>query len=223
MAGKAKEARDEYEIRLITALEELELTVASAPNNKRVLELKIQAVNDIFDKLQRIHAQYCQKAKISLGSAESKEFLKSQTKLKVNGIAAARSVVAQGDDDSLAAEMEQKTMGEQFQLKVEIEGKLSSLQSMTGTTLLTTDQFSSIMEMLDDSEGKLKRYMECNDILTKGKDETAVATANTNCQNFFKTNSIKSNELKCIFFGKSTNQNGSFTTTITDKHKFASP
>ena len=139
MAGKAKEARDEYEIRLITALEELELTVTSAPNNQRVLELKIQAVYDIFDKLQRIHAQYCQKAKISLGSAESKEFLKSQTKLKVNGIAAARSVVAQGDNDSLAAEMEQKTMGEQFQLKVEIEGKLSSLHDIQILVTMNAD------------------------------------------------------------------------------------
>ena len=41
MAAKAKEDRDELEVKLICALEELDLTVGGAPKSKRVLELNL--------------------------------------------------------------------------------------------------------------------------------------------------------------------------------------
>ena len=117
MAAKAKEARDEWEIKLITALEELELvTRGTAPVNKRVVELKVQSVEDIFEKLQKIHAQFCQKAKIGLGSAESIEFIKGQTRLKVKGITEARATLTNGEDDKEITEFEAKVKLENFQL-----------------------------------------------------------------------------------------------------------
>ena len=129
MAAKAKEDRDELEVKLICALEELDLAVGGAPKSKRVLELKIREVENIFGSLQKSHALYCQKAKISLGSAESTEYIRGQVKLKVRGIAGARSVIDEGDEATESKAFVDKLEGEQFQLKVEVEGKLSSLQA----------------------------------------------------------------------------------------------
>ena len=94
MASKAKEWRDECEIKLISALEELDISVASAPKNKRTLELKIQNVESVFAALQKAHSHYCQKAKITLSSSESTDFIRAQVKLKVKGVTTARDIVA---------------------------------------------------------------------------------------------------------------------------------
>ena len=202
IAAKAKEARDEWEIKLITALEELELvTTGTAPVNKRVVELKVQSVEDIFEKLQKIHAQYCQKAKIGLGSAESIEFIKGQTRLKVKGITEARATLTNGEDDKEITEFEAKVKLENFQLKVDIEGKLTSLQAMSSTALLTTVQYSSTMEMLSDCEAKLQKYME-GAALARGGNEDESKKVNEECQKFFKQQNTKLNELKCTYLAK---------------------
>ena len=44
MAGKAKENRDEWELKLITAVEELGVTAGAATVNKRAVEVKIKNV-----------------------------------------------------------------------------------------------------------------------------------------------------------------------------------
>ena len=202
MAAKAKEARDEWEIKLITALEELELVSGTAPVNKRVVELKVQSVEDIFEKLQRIHAQYCQKAKIGLGSAESTEFIKGQTRLKVKGITEARAALTNGEDDTEIREFEARVKLENFQLKVDIEGKLTSLQAMSSTALLTTLQYSSTMEMLSDCEAKLQKYMEGAAQIARGGNEEESKKVNEECQDFFKQKNTKLNELKCTYLAK---------------------
>ena len=75
MAAKAKEARDEGEIKLVSAMEELNIAVTAEPTNKRVIGGKIRKVEVAFEKVQRVHSQYCQKAKIGLTSTDSTEYL----------------------------------------------------------------------------------------------------------------------------------------------------
>ena len=75
MAAKAKEIRDESETDLITAIEELNIAAAISPVNKRVIDVNIRNVESCFDRLKKVHSQYCQKAKIGLGSSDSTEFL----------------------------------------------------------------------------------------------------------------------------------------------------
>ena len=202
MAAKAQDVRDEWEIMLISALEELDIAVISAPKNKRVLELKIQNVESVFKSLQKAHTQYCQKAKIALGSTESTDFVKSQVKLKVKAVTAARDTMTEGDDNIELSALENKLDGERFQLQVEIEGKIASLKSMASTALLTTEQYESVMDIIDDCDSKLKRYMECGDLLMAGKDSQAAAKIKEDSQTFFKTNSVGLSTLKCTYLAK---------------------
>ena len=202
MAGKAKEWRDECEIRLISALEELEISVTSAPKNRRISELKIQNVESVFEALQRAHSQYCHKAKITLSSSESTDFIRAQVKLKVKGVTAARDIVAEGQENSEVLELETKLDGEKFQLQVEIEGKIGSLQAMGATTLLTTEQYESILGILEDCEAKLKRFMECSNLIAAGRTDAEAKKITEDSQKFFKDNCVKLNTLKCTFLAK---------------------
>ena len=202
MAGKAKEWRDECEIKLISALEELDISVTSAPKNKRILELKIQNVESVFEALQRAYSQYCHKAKIALSSSESTDFIRAQVKLKVKGVAAARDIVAEGQENSEVLELETKLEGEKFQLQVEIEGKIGSLQAMGATTLLTTEQYESILGILEDCEAKLKRFMECSNLIAAGRTDAEAKKIIEDSQTFFKDNCVKLNTLKCTFLAK---------------------
>ena len=190
MAARAKEDRDEWEIKLICALEELDLVVSGA-KSKRVLEIKIREVEKIFEGLQKSHAVYCQKAKIGLGSSDSTEYIKGQVKIKVKGISAAKMVISEEDEGSESADMIRKLEGEQFQLKVEIEGKLSSLEGMTATPLLNTEQYDSIMEMLSDCDTNVKKYMECSDFLENSCDQAESKKLKSESQTFFQTSNKK--------------------------------
>ena len=94
MAGKARENRDEWELKLITAVEELGVTAGAATVNKRAVEVKIKNVETVFEGLQRAHVIYCQKAKMGLGASESTEFIRGQIKLKMRGVSEAREVAS---------------------------------------------------------------------------------------------------------------------------------
>ena len=135
------------------------------------MELKIQNVESVFAALQKAHSHYCQKAKITLSSSESTDFIRAQVKLKVKGVTTARDIVAEGQENSVVLDLENKLDGEKFQLQVEIEGKIGSLTAMGTTTLLTTEQYESIVGILEDCEAKLKRFMECSNLIATGKPD----------------------------------------------------
>ena len=42
---------------------------------------------------------------------------------------------------------------------------------MGTTTLLTTEQYESIVGILEDCEAKLKRFMECSNLIATGKPD----------------------------------------------------
>ena len=60
-----------------------------------------------------------------------------------------------------------KSLSDQFKLKVDVEGKLASLESMTLNTLMTQDQHSSIMDMLEECEDNLNKYMDISGQIEK--------------------------------------------------------
>ena len=74
MAGQ----RDVWEIKLVSSIEELSIAVKAEPVNKRVIIRKINNVESTFENLERAHCQYCQKAKIGVGSTDSREYLRGQ-------------------------------------------------------------------------------------------------------------------------------------------------
>ena len=202
MAAKAKEVRDEAEIKLVSAMEELNIAVTAEPTNKRVIGGKIRKVEIAFEKVQRVHSQYCQKTKIGLSSTDSTEYLRGLVKLKVKSVSVARDTIGEDSDESEAKESTSNLEGEQFQLMVDVEGKVASLSSLSTTALLTREQYGSIMDMLEDGEDKLGRYMECADLMQKGLDATAAEKIKSDSQTFFKTSKHKLTELRCLFLSK---------------------
>ena len=55
MAGQAKELRDEWEIKLLSDVEELNVAAAATPANARVIDGKIKKVESTFERLQIVH------------------------------------------------------------------------------------------------------------------------------------------------------------------------
>ena len=99
MAGQDKDLRDEWEIKLLTDVEELNMAAAVTPANARVIEGKIKKVEGTFERLQIVHAQYCQKAKIGLGSSDSAEFMRGQVKMKLKSVTAAREALGEDGEE----------------------------------------------------------------------------------------------------------------------------
>ena len=104
MAGQAKELRDEWEIKLLSDVEELNVASAASPENARVIEGKIKKVESTFERLQIVHGQYCQKAKIGLGSSDSAEFMRGQVKMKLKSVTAAREALGEDSEEEKAKE-----------------------------------------------------------------------------------------------------------------------
>ena len=108
MAGQAKEQRDEWEVKLVNAIEELNIATEGEPVNKRVIVGKINKVESTFEKLERAHSQYCQKAKIGLRSSDSTEYLRGLVKLKVEGLSVAEEALG-GNSEEVEAKAGRRT------------------------------------------------------------------------------------------------------------------
>ena len=191
MAGKARENRDEWELKLITAVEELGVTAGAATVNKRAVEVKIKNVEAVFEGLQRAHVIYCQKAKMGLGTSDSTEFIKGQIKLKMRGVSEAREAAGIVEEALEGELLESKMKNKQFMLKADLEGKLTSLEGLSSTTLMTQEQLTSVTEMLEECADKLDKYMES--FVAEQTESKQI----TEIQEFYKTSSSKISKLKC--------------------------
>ena len=129
MAGKAKDYRDECEVKLLGVYQDVMQVVEEQPGKKRAVTKEIEKLEKAWEKLQKSHSDYCKHAKMSLTSTESLDFLKEKGKFRRDGINAAKAVL--GDDEE--AEEKQVIQGlesELFKLQLSIEGDLSALASL---------------------------------------------------------------------------------------------
>ena len=55
MTGQAKDLKDEWEVKSLTDVEELNVAAAATPANARVIEGKIKKVEITFMRLQIVH------------------------------------------------------------------------------------------------------------------------------------------------------------------------
>ena len=107
--------RSGWTLTCLTDVEELNVAAAATPANARVIEGKIKKVEGTFERLQIVHAQYCQKAKIGLGSSDSAEFMRGQVKMKVKSVTAAREALGEDDEEDKVKEGVNAAQDEQFQ------------------------------------------------------------------------------------------------------------
>ena len=215
MAGPAKENRDEWEVNLMAAVSDLDMDVVTVPNNKRNLEVKIRSVESAFEGLKKAHATYCRKAKLSLSSSDSAEFIKEQTRVKAKSIAAARNLITEGDESSESSKHSAKLSSEQFQLKIKVEGLIASLETMAGITLLTREQYSNIMDMIEEGQTDLIKYMEHSELILSESKSEEVEKKGKEVQEFYKTSYTNLSNLKCKFLSKAPIKTDEMTPTAT--------
>ena len=119
--------------------------------------------------------------------------------MKLKAVTAAKEAlgeVSEKEEDIKTAQ------DEQFQLQVDIKGKVASLSSMTNIALMTKEQFKSIMDLLSQVEHKVEKYMEISKIIQKGSEATGAEAEKKESQTFFKTHNKKLNELRGTFLAK---------------------
>ena len=82
MSGKAKQQRDEWELKMIGVHQSVLEMSAEAPVQKRALSRKLADMESIWQKLIGSHGIYCRAANVGLSSPDSTEFLREKEKLK---------------------------------------------------------------------------------------------------------------------------------------------
>ena len=115
--------RDMWEVKLNSAIEALNIAAATEPANKRVIIGNIKKVENVFEKLQRVHIQICQKSKIGLSSEGSREYLRGQVRLKMASVTAAEEALGENSGEAEAKLSLCKLDIELTQLSIDIEGK----------------------------------------------------------------------------------------------------
>ena len=123
MATRAKENRDEAEVHLIGAYQDLQEVVAETPVRKRAVGKAVGTLAQAWEKLQKRHADYCRHGKISLSSTESMEYLREKGKLRREGMTAAEEILGNSEEEE-DKEVIGKLETELFQLKLGVEGDL---------------------------------------------------------------------------------------------------
>jgi hypothetical protein len=194
MASKAKDYRDECEVKLLGVYQDLMQVVEEQPGKKRAVSKEMDKLEKAWEKLQKGHSDYCKHAKMSLTSTESLDFLKEKGKFRRDGINAAKAVL--GDDDE--AEEKQVIQGlesELFKLQLSIEGDLSALASLAAGGL-TTEQHEQTREILGEVEGSLNRYMECSNTLVQGMESEAGKKKLEESEKFYKPHYLKYKEYR---------------------------
>ena len=102
MSGKAKQGRDEWEVKLVEASQSLMQVCEATPLVRRAVTRKIGEMEAIWDKFLRHHGLYCKAAGVGLGSAESSEYLREKGKLREEAVQAAEAALGEDTVDESA-------------------------------------------------------------------------------------------------------------------------
>ena len=189
MSGKAKEHRDNGEIDLIMACESLRSATGVTPLNKRVVRNEMGKVEQTMDKLKRMHSEFCRKSQLSPCSSDSLEFLREKGRMYNEVMVAAGSLVDDGEDAE-GKKAKERLENQLQQLKIDVEGKLSYLDSVKSVDL-NHERYARAMDNMEKGEDKLKRYMECNDKLLDCLKEVEKKPQLEAAQLFYKTSRLK--------------------------------
>ena len=189
MSGKAKEHRDNGEIDLIMACESLRSATGVTPLNKRVVRNEMGKVEQTMDKLKRMHSEFCRKSQLSPCSSDSLEFLREKGRMYNEVMVAAGSLVDDGEDAE-GKKAKERLENQLQQLKIDVEGKLSYLDSVKSVDL-NHERYARAMDNMEKGEDKLKRYMECNNKLLDCLKEVEKKPQLEAVQLFYKTSRLK--------------------------------
>ena len=184
MSAKAKKDRDELELKLLGAHQAILELCGNSPlqrAGKRAADRKLGDLENIWEKLVSSHREYCKHAGLGLDSEESKEFIFSKQKLKDEAYFTVEK--AQGEDDSTSDEGKIRRMKKTVAvLQREVGFNLPALADY-GNEALNSEAFKQALEMLEDTENKVRRYVDLSatieDLLDDAEAEEYGKTVDT--------------------------------------------
>ena len=158
MSAKAKQARDEWEIKLIACKESLVQVSQATPVVKRTVTKKLAELSSVWAKLQTSHSVYCRHAGVGLGSSESREYLRDVGKLKDEAEGAAETALGEEDPDELTVRRLKRSVST---LQSEVSFAIPAIQSCADESeALSKESYQQVLILLEGAEDKLGRYVE---------------------------------------------------------------
>ena len=193
MASKAKELRDEGELAYISVYNDLKATLVKSEPRKRTITKGVGLVNKAWERLEKLHADYCRYAKLGLTSSESMEYIADRRKLSREVLETAEEVLDEGGvgDDKLSVE---KLGDELLQLKLSVEGDIGAISSLVEGEL-SAEQHIRTKEILGKLESNLSRYMQSGRDLSHNMVELEGKEKMEEVEEFYKTKYLKFKEL----------------------------
>ena len=178
MSAKAKKDRDELELKLIGAHQAIMELCGSSPlqrAGKRAAERKLGELENIWERLIGSHREFCKFGGLSLDSEESKEFIFAKQKMKDEAIQTVET--AQGEDDSANDKAKIKRLKKTVAvLQREVGFNLPALEEFS-TEALNSEAFKQALEMLNETENKVKRYVDLGSTIEDLMDDASEAEA----------------------------------------------
>ena len=159
MSSKARQQRDEWEVKMIGAHQSVLEICGETPVHKRSVTRNLQELENIWQKLTSIHAIYCRAANIGLSSQESTEFLKEKKRLREEAIKATEIALEVEDEDQVKVKRLKKTVE---QLKTEVENTISTVEEFSAEEVLTREAHDEAIGMVVDATNKMNRYFDLN-------------------------------------------------------------
>ena len=158
MSAKAKQARDEWETKLIGSKESLMQMSQVTPVVKRSVTKKLAELDSIWANLQTSHSVSCRHAAIGLGSSESRAYLREISRLRDEGDAAAETALGEEDPDELTVRRLKRSISI---LQSEVSFAIPIIQSFADESeALRMEAYQQTLNLLEGAEDKLGRYVE---------------------------------------------------------------
>ena len=157
MSGKAKQYRDEWEIKMIGVHQSILEMCAGDAVQKRALTRKMTEMENIWQKLVGSHGAYCRAAKVGLSSPESTEYLREKEKLREEILQAVEKALEVEDKDLGSVKRLKKVLE---QLKAEVEVSISAQEDFSIEDQLTREAHEEAVDMVQRAMDKMNRYVE---------------------------------------------------------------
>ena len=170
MSSKAKQQRDEWELKMIGVHQTVLEMCAETPIQKRAVTRKMTVLENIWQKLIESHVNYCRSAEIGFSSSESTEFLREIERLRGKAIQVAEKALEVEDVDVVKARRLRKTVE---QLKSEIDVAISTLEEFDVEEQLTRNEHEEAMNMVKGAIDKMNRYVEVSREAEDTMEDTA--------------------------------------------------
>ena len=189
MSAKAKQSRDEWEVKLLACKETLVQVSQASPLLKRSVTKKLAELTSIWGKLQASHAAYCRHAGVGISSPESREYLRDMGKVKEEGDLAAETALDEEDPDELTVRRLKRTMNT---LISEVSFALPAIEGLAEEAgLLGREAYEQALSLLEGAEDKMNRYVEVSGDAEDLLDAAAADTLNKKTSDMHKEHGTK--------------------------------